>query len=375
MPDVPAALTDLLERLVAIDSVNPTLVPGGAGEGVIARFVAQWLREQGLDVRIDEVADGRPNVIATARGSGSGRSLILNAHTDTVGFGAMRDPLVPRIEGGRLYGRGTYDMKGSLAAIMMVAAEACERRVGGDVVVTAVADEEAASVGTEDVARRVRADAAIVAEPTDLAVAVAHKGFVWLEVETHGRAAHGSRYDLGVDAITKMGHVLVGLERLDRALRDAETLHPLLDGGSVHAGVIHGGEAVSVYPDRCVVHLERRTVPGETPELAEREIRALLGDLDGDVRVPFSRDPLETSGDEEIVRLVAKHAREALGREAELIGVPFWTDAALLAARGIPTVVFGPPGEGAHADVEWVDLEGLERLYEILLATVLEFCA
>jgi acetylornithine deacetylase/succinyl-diaminopimelate desuccinylase-like protein len=367
---VQCGLTELLERLVEIDSVNPTLIPGAAGEEAIARFVAGWLTEQGLDVALAEVAPGRPNVIATAHGSGGGRTLLLNAHTDTVGgLDGMGDALEPRIADGRLYGRGAYDMKASLAVIMLVAEEAAGRSLAGDVVLTAVVDEEAASIGTEAVARTVRADAAIVAEPTELGVAIAHRGFVWVEIEVRGVAAHGSRYDLGVDAIVRMGRVLVALEQLDDALRAERAPHRLLGGGSVHASVIEGGEGISTYPDRCLLQLERRTLPGETAADVESEARALLGDLDGEVRMRFAREPLETSPDEDIVRMVSRHAGAG-----EQIGVPFWTDAALLAEAGIPTVVFGPAGDGAHADVEWVDLASVERCYDTLLATTLEFC-
>jgi acetylornithine deacetylase len=281
----------------------------------------------------------------------------------------MEDGLVPRAENGGLYGRGAYDMKASLAAIMLVAAEARRRRLPGDVLLTAVVDEESASLGTEAVVRSLRADAAIVAEPTELELAVAHKGFVWIEIETLGTAAHGSRYDVGVDAIARMGQVLVGLGELDRSLRADGALHPLLGGGSVHTGVIEGGEGISTYPDRCVLQVERRTLPGESAVLAEREARELLGELDGSVRARFSREPLETDPREEIVRVLSGHAGNP-----EPVGVPFWTDAALLSAAGIPTVVFGPAGDGAHADVEWVDLDSVERCYEIVLATTLDFC-
>src|SRR6266536_1178563 len=193
-------------------------------------FIAEWARGAGLAVELDEAAPGRPNVIATARGTGGGRTLLLNAHTDTVGYRGMANPLTPRVEDGRLYGRGAYDMKGGLAACLVAAAEAARRSLCGDVVVTAVVDEELTSIGTQSVLQRVRADAAIVAEPTQMEVAIAHKGFVAFEIETQGRAAHGSRPDLGLDAIAKMGHVLVGLEALDRTLRLRPT-HHLLGAG------------------------------------------------------------------------------------------------------------------------------------------------
>ncbi|HEX2111172.1 MAG TPA: M20/M25/M40 family metallo-hydrolase [Gaiellaceae bacterium] len=374
-------LTDLVARLVEIDSVNPELVPGGAGEAAIAAFVAEWLGRAGLDVERHELAPGRWNVVAVAPGSGGGRSLLLNAHTDTVGVAGMEAPFEARVDGGRLYGRGAYDMKAALAAIMLAGAHAREARLRGDVIVTAVADEEVASIGTAAVADSVRADAAIVAEPTELRLAVAHRGFVWLTFETVGRAAHGSRPDLGIDAIAKMGRILVELEALDRSLRAGDP-DPLVATGSLHASLVQGGTELSTYPDRCVLEAERRTVPGETPDRVVGEARALLeraaaGDPDfrGDVRVEFSREPFRVDESEPIVETVRRRAGEVLGAAPATIGVPFWTDAALLAGAGIPTVLFGPAGEGAHAAVEWVDLESAVACAETYLAVARELCA
>lgn len=366
---------ELLEQLVAIDSVNPTLVPGGAGEAEIAGFVAAWLDAHGLDVEVQELGTSRANVIGRARGSGGGRSLILNAHMDTVSIAGAVDGLKPRIEGNRLYGRGAYDMKGSLAAIMLVAADAAKHGLAGDVIVTAVADEEAGSIGTEAIARTVVADAAIVAEPTELRLALAHKGFVWLEIETRGRAAHGSRYDLGIDAIALMGHVLVGLGDLDERLRAEVASHPLLGGGSLHASLIEGGQELSTYPERCLVKIERRTLPGESAELVEEQLHAIAAGVDATVKRLFVREALETARDEPIAAALLTNATAVLGECPPVIGVPFWTDAALLSAAGIPTVVFGPGGEGAHADVEWVDLDDLVKTVHVLLSTATEFCA
>jgi acetylornithine deacetylase len=306
-------------------------------------------------------------VIATARGTGGGRTLLLNGHLDTVGFGEMEQPLVPRAENGRLYGRGAYDMKGGLAACLVAAARAAGLGLRGDVVVTAVVDEELGSIGTESVLRRVRADAAIVAEPTQMRIGIAHKGFVAFEIETHGRAAHGSRPDLGADAIAAMGPVLVALGDLDRELR-ARPPHPMLGTGSAHAGVVTGGTEFSTYPERCLLQAERRTLPGETG--VEAEIARLLGVADGTWRVVGSRDPFELSPDEEIVALVARHAAAP-----EPVGESFWTDAALIADQGIPTVLFGPGGEGAHAAVEWVSIADAERCADVFLAVSTDFCA
>ena len=362
-------LTELTCELVAIDSVNPDLVPGGAGEREIAEFVASWLEQAGLEVETDEVAPGRFNVVGIARGSGGGRSLLLNAHMDTVGTAGMESPLEPRSENGRLYGRGAYDMKASLAAIMVAGARAAGAGLRGDVIVTAVADEEVGSVGSEAVARRYSADAAIVAEPTEERLAVAHRGFAWIELETRGVAAHGSRYDLGEDAIARMGEVLVRLASLDEEIR-SRTRHGLLGTGSLHASLIEGGTELSTYPDRCVLQAERRTLPGETEADVAAEAQGLLAGLDGSARVTFFREPFEVDEEQELVGLVRRHAGAP-----EIIGVPFWADSALFAAAGIPTVVFGPTGEGAHAAVEWVDMASAERCADLYVRIAAEFCA
>ncbi len=200
---------------------------------------------------------------------------MLNGHMDTVGKGDFAQAHKPRLEGGRLYGRGAYDMKGGLAACMQAIAEAKKRNLRGDVILTAVADEEYASIGTATVVETVHADAAIVAEFTELQLILAHKGFVWFEIETTGRAAHGSRPDLGVDAIAHMGRVLAELEELNAALLSGAT-HPLLGSGSLHAGLIRGGQEISSYPEHCRLSVERRTLPGETPEDVEEALRALV---------------------------------------------------------------------------------------------------
>lgn len=369
-------VAELAAELVAIDSVNPELFPDSAGEREIAGFVAEWLERAGLEVEVEEAAPGRPNVVGVARGSGGGRSLMLNAHTDTVGVAAMENGLTPRIGDGRLYGRGSYDMKGSLAAIMLAGREAARSSLRGDVVVTAVVDEEVGSIGTEAVLRKWRTDAAIVTEPTSMKVSVAHKGFVAFEIETRGRAAHGSRPDLGIDAIAKMGRVLVWIEAVDQSLRSRPS-HPLLGSGSVHASLIAGGQEYSSYPEICRLQGERRTVPGEGEVTVEQELGTILAQLAADdpqfagsYRIVFSREPFEVDEAEPIVQLV----RRAAG-VAELGGEAFWTDAGLIGAAGIPTVVFGPSGEGAHAAVEWIDLQSLERCREIYTAIALEFCA
>ena len=375
------ALERLLSDLVAIDSMNSDLVPGAAGEAAIAAFIADWLRAAGLEVRVEEVQPGRPNVIGIARGSGGGRSLLLNGHIDTVGVTGMSAPFIPRVRDGRLYGRGAYDMKGGVAACMVAAVEAAKLKLRGDVIVTAVMDEEYAGLGTLAVAEHTRADAAIVAEPTELQLVVAHKGFVWLEVETEGVAAHGSRPHLGVDAIVKMGGVLAGLDRLVGEL-SRRPAHPLLGPPSVHASTIQGGGEWSTYPDRCTLAVERRLLPGETGDAAEAELQAIVAALAAAdpafraaVRRDLVRSPLETPVGAPIISAVRQAAGDALGRLVEPAGVSFWTDAASLHEAGIPTVLFGPLGAGAHAVEEWVDLASVQTCAEIYLATAAAFCA
>ena len=357
-----SSLGELAAALVAIDSVNPALVPGGAGEREIASFVADWCVAQGFEVEV--LGDERPSVVATKRGSGGGRSLLLNGHLDTVGVAGMEAPFEPRIEGDRLYGRGAYDMKGALAAILLAASDVAGLR--GDVIVTLVADEELASIGTEAVVERVRADAAIVVEPTELRVAVAHRGFVGFELETEGVAAHGSRPDLGVDAIAKMGPILVALAELDERLQTGSS-HPLVGPASLHASLIEGGQELSSFPARCVLTGERRTIPGETVEQVEKELRAIAGEAA--LRIVASRDPLTAQPDHPFAELV-----RGIADAGDHTGVLFWTDAALIAGAGIPTVLYGPAGEGAHATVEWVSLTSLDRVRAVVRRVAGEWC-
>jgi len=371
---------ELVGQLVSIDSTNPSLVPGGAGEKEIAAFVGGWLERAGLTVELIDSPPGRPSVIARTRGRGGGKTLILNGHLDTVGADGMKDPHAPRIEGGRLYGRGAFDMKGSLAACMVAGAAAVREPLAGDIVIAAVADEEHSSLGAREIVNRVQADAAIVTEPSGLdRICIGHKGFAWLEVTTEGRAAHGSRPDAGVDAIVHAGAVLVGLEELSGEL--ARDSHSLLGTGSVHASLIEGGQELSTYPARCALALERRTLPGDTPASIEQELRELVErcgagrrGFRADVQLLLWRDPFEVEPDAEIVSMLSQAVREITGRQPELVGAPAWMDAAIFSAAGIPTAVFGPGGEGAHAQVEWVDLDDVARCAEIYLAAARRVC-
>ena len=372
----------LLCQLVAIDSVNPDLAVDGKGERQIAEFVADWLASRGLKVELQETeGPHRPNVVAVARGSGGGRTMMLNGHMDTVGLDAMPDGLAPRIEGERLYGRGACDMKGGLAALMLASADLAERDLRGDVVLAAVIDEEYTSLGTTSLVRNYRADAAIVAEPTSLGIAVAHKGFVWLEIATRGRAAHGSLPDAGIDAIAKMGPVLVGIDALGRRLAGKPS-HALLGAGSVHASLIHGGHEVSTYPADCLLTIERRTVPPESDLDVQEEIQVLLDgiarsdpDFRASVRTTFSRPWLDGSPGQPLAQMIARELEARTGRRSEIVGAPFWTDASILTAAGIPSVVFGPHGEDHHGAAEWVDLPSVQTCREVVAEVATRFCA
>jgi len=372
MQITPAEVERLVAGLVAIDSVNPTLVPGGAGESEVMRHAADWMAAAGLDVDVVEAAPGRPSVIGTARGSGGGRSLMLNGHLDTVGVDGMSEPHTPRVRDGRLYGRGGYDMKGGVAACMLAAAAAASARLAGDVVVTAVADEEHSSIGVQAVLERVRTDACVVAEPTSLDVVVAHKGFAWWEVSAAGRAAHGSQPHLGVDAIAAMAPALVAVTELERSL--AGRRHELLGPGSVHASLIEGGQELSSYPERCVLSIERRTLPGEDAAQLDAELARLAGHPRLSARTTLVREPFEVPADEPIVALLRDVVEHRLGRAPAVRGHSAWMDAAFTAVAGIPTVVFGPHGAGAHAVEEWVDLGSVRECAEALLATAGAFC-
>ena len=373
---------EILVRLVRINSINPTLDPGAPGEREIAAFIAESLQASGLRTAIFEPEPGRPSVVGRLAGSGGGRSLMLNAHVDTVGVSGMAEPFSGDLREGRVYGRGSFDMKGSLAACMAAAKALSERGapLRGDVLVAAVADEEYGSLGTRDLLGRLRVDGAIVTEPTALEVCLAHKGYLWIEVQVAGRAAHGSKFELGIDANMKMGRFLAGLAELERDLRTRPP-HPLVGPPSLHAATLQGGSGLSTYADRCTLQIERRTVPGETPDRAVAEIQAIADrvgaedpDFHATVRAFFVRDPFEVAPEAAIVQSLDRAAQKVRGCSPAHIGDTPWMDAALLQAAGVETVVCGAAGAGAHSAEEWVDLESVAQLAEILAEAAIDYC-
>jgi acetylornithine deacetylase len=376
-----ARFVDLLSRLVRINSINPAF-GDGTNEAELAAFVAGEMEGLGMETRRLEPEPGRVSVLGRLPGAGGGPSLMLYAHLDTVGIEGMADPFSGEERDGRVYGRGSYDMKAGLAACLAAVRTLRDAgvRLRGDLLIAAVADEEAASIGMADLLRHATADAAIVTEPTEMRICLAHKGFVWVEVETFGRAAHGSRFGDGVDANMRMGRFLARLEGLERELR-ASPPHPLVGPPSLHAAVLRGGTGASTYAAHCRLEIERRTVPGETEETVLAQIRAITDQLAAEdptfraeVRATLTRGGFEARADAPVVRSLLGAAAEVLGSEPEMFGAPHWMDSALIAGAGIDTVVMGAMGAGAHEDVEWADVESHVRLTAILARAAVDFC-
>ncbi|MEK7402249.1 MAG: ArgE/DapE family deacylase [Gemmatimonadota bacterium] len=371
----------LVRELVRIDSRNPSLADGAPGEQRVANALAQVLRSWGLPADIVDVMPGRPNVIAVIHGSGGGRSLMFNGHIDVVGVEGMTHAPFDAFErDGRIYGRGASDMKGGVAA-MCAAAAKVNGRLKGDLIIAAVADEEWRSAGTSALlANGLRADAAIVTEPTRLRIMPAHKGFAWIEVRVSGKAAHGSRWDIGVDAIRHAGLLLAELDRVDSEDLPRRS-HALLGRPSLHASEVAGGLGISTYPDRCVVKLERRTIPGETPDEARREVetacervRVRRPEFRAEVELLFAQPSSDVAVDAPVVRTLADALRSHR-LPTDPAGMSAWTDAALLNAAGIQAICFGPGDMGlAHAAEEYIESREVEQAANVLESFALAWC-
>jgi acetylornithine deacetylase len=332
----------------------------------------------GLRVREQIVAPGRPNIVAELEGKAPGRSLMFCGHIDTVGVAGMTSPFTAEERDGRVYGRGAQDMKAGIAA-MVDAARVIVESGGldaGKLILACVVDEEHASIGAEALITKWRADAAVVTDPTDLQVAIAHKGFEWVEIETEGRAAHGSRPREGRDAIRMMGRVLNGLDTIDRELQQRNP-HKLLGTASLHASLIEGGRELSSYPDRCHLQMERRTIPGEAPGAAAREVDAVLTrlrsqdpDFKASAKAMFARSPYEIAADHALPQAMLRASSSTSGP----IGMSFWTDAAILGDAGIPSILYGPTGAGLHSTQEWVNIQSVLKVRDALVNLAREWC-
>ncbi len=374
--------TDLTRALIRIDSVNPDLVPGANGESKIADFTRDWLTTRGFEVHTLEAKPARPTIVAVAKGSGGGDSIMLNGHLDTVSLASYEnnEGLKDRITEGNIYGRGSFDMKSGVAAMMIAANNAHKDPHRGDIILTLVADEEYASSGTEEVLKAgFTAQGAIVTEPMNLDITIAHRGFLWFEVDIVGLAAHGSRPELGIDAIVNAGEFLTELGTHGEELLASEP-HPLLATGSIHASTITGGEELSSYPALCRIGIERRTIPGETRESCTNQLTEILDQLKAkdpnfnyELRVIFERPTFAVDPNAKIVTTLANAFTQVTKTSSTIRGEAFWTDAALLQEAGIPSVLFGVDGAGAHAAVEWTTIESLNTVTEVLETTIRNF--
>lgn len=370
----------LLCDLIAIDSVNPSLARNGArGEKDIAEKIALEMKKIGMDVEITEVAPGRPNVVGVLEARQPGQSLMLCGHIDTVGVEGMDSPFDPVSRDGKIYGRGSQDMKGGVAAMIDAARKITDSGglKAGRLIVAAVVDEEYASIGAEALVKDWTADAAVITEPTDLSVAIGHKGFSWVQITTQGRAAHGSRPKEGLDAILRMGRILTRLEILNQKLLSGPP-HPVLGTGSLHGSLIEGGREMSTYPDICRLQMERRTISGEQAEIALKEAEEIIADLKKEdpefaasAEFVFGRAPYETPAGHPLPQML-EDAVECAGHKTKRQGMSFWTDAAILGEAGIPSVIFGPGGAGLHSIEEYVIAEEViicrDALYELARA-------
>lgn len=370
-----AEILEALQLLVATPSVNPTLAPAeGKGEAAIAEAIRGWFGARGVECWIEEAAPGRPNAIARV-GSGAGPALVLCAHVDTVSTEGMTiPPFEPRVAGNRVYGRGSYDMKGGAAAIMCAMAKLAKEPLRGSVTAALVADEEYASIGAQHFVAHHKADACIVTEPCDRKLILAHKGFVWAEITTEGHAAHGSRWDIGVCAIAAMGRIIAALDEFDRKELRRRT-HPLVGPASQHCSTVRGGAGLSTYAANCTLEVERRTLPGETPEQVLDELHSVIASTGekANVRIVLTQPPLVCSREARVAQCVRDAAAKVTGRAPEEGGVAYWMDAALFAASGMETVNYGADGAGAHEAVEWADLDSVVTCAGVLVEAARKF--
>lgn len=375
-PRLSADVLDAVQLLVRTPSVNPSIAPDEAhGESAVAAAACDWLTRRGVRAWLEDAAPGRPNAVAEIEG-GSGPTVVFCAHLDTVATAGMTiPPFEPRVEGDRLYGRGSYDMKGSGGAIMAAAAALARTPPKGRVLLALVADEEYASIGAMDFVKRHRADGCIVTEPSEGQLILGHKGFVWIDVETRGKAAHGSRWDLGVSAIGRMARIVAALEDFDRTVLRSRT-HALVGPASMHCALINGGTGLSTYAPECRLKIERRTLPGETPDQVRGEIEAVVraAGEEAVVTVFFDRPPLTCDPQAAIVSSVRDAVTAVTERQPAEAGVAYWMDAAVFAEAGIPTVNYGPSGAGAHEAVEWVNVPSIVTVAEVLVESARRFC-
>jgi acetylornithine deacetylase/succinyl-diaminopimelate desuccinylase-like protein len=377
-------VVELISELVRIDSSNPWLVPGSVGESNVTKFISNWLKPLGVEVRLEEVEDGRPNLIALWNGTGGGKSLCINAHSDTVGYAPWRDQaLIPQVVGDRIIGLGSADDKGHCAVAMLVLKSLVESgvRLRGDFSIALTIDEEGTSSGTMAYLKHYHPDAVVVLEPFGLGnITITHQGFGWLDIVVKGQAAHGCAPELGIDAIAHMAEVITRLQKLDRE-KYTPTAHPLNGKTVFHTGTIIGGTDYATYPGECRLGIEIGTQPGETIEDRVAEIEAIFSEVksiypnfNGRVEVKLARDPFEAKGHEVLWDILSSEVEKEIGHSVTPVGENAWGDAALFQDAGIPTLMLGAYGENFHAPGEWVSLSELVKLTRVMESTVRKFC-
>jgi acetylornithine deacetylase/succinyl-diaminopimelate desuccinylase-like protein len=364
----------LLADLIALPSVNPAFLPEGdsrAGEWRVTDFLSSLAAKAGLPVEFQEVLPGRRNLIVRLTPSSKpGQRLLLAPHLDTVGSVDMPQAhFTPRTSKGRLHGRGACDTKGSVAAMFSALLEIATKGPKPqqtEIIFAGLVDEENAQQGSRALARsRLKADLAIVGEPTELRVVTAHKGDMWLKLVTHGKAAHGARPELGKNAAHAMARVIDLLES-DYARQLRKRKHPVLGSPTISVGMVHGGTQPNIVPDHCEIQVDRRTIPGERDETVKREILKFLRERGARVELLNSKHhpciALETNPNLPLVRQFME-----LTRQHTPLGVDFFCDAAIIASGGTPAVVFGPGNIAqAHTSDEWISIRSLHRGAEIL---------
>ncbi|MBI3647699.1 MAG: M20/M25/M40 family metallo-hydrolase [Actinobacteria bacterium] len=378
-----AKTQELLAALVRIESVTPWLIPSGRGEADVARFMAEWVGDLPVEVMLDEIAPGRVNFVVRLAGSGGGPTLCVNAHADTVGYANWADrALEPVVEGDRMVGLGAADDKAGCAAALLALRALVETGASlkGDLLVACVADEEGVSIGTEDLLGRYAMNAMLIVEPDRLPrVITEHQGFGWIDVVVHGKPAHGSAPDEGVDAIVHMAEVVRRLHHLDREVFAANP-DPLNGRTVFHTGTITGGTDYATYPSKAVLGIEIGTQPGET--LRDRvadieaifdEVREEFPDFRGEVVVQLDRDPFRAEGHEALWEALDDAAVEAIGTHLEPDGLNAWADSGLSQKAGIPTLMFGPLGGNFHAPDEWVSISEVASCARIVEGSVRRF--
>lgn len=383
LPESEAAeVEQLLSELIKINSINPWISPEGPGEGEVAAFIAGWLGElDGVEVTVDEVEPGRPNVLARVPGTSNGPHLCLNVHTDTVDCAGWRDTaFVPRRVGERLLGLGASDNKAQCAALMLVVKRLAADPAPGPVTAIFAIDEEGPSKGSRHLVKSFTADGCIALEPVGVGrVVVAHQGFGSLDLVVKAAAAHGASDD-APDAGVQLASLITGLARIDREIL-ATSPHPLAGKAFFHTSFIKGGTDWGTYPAELTLGFEMGTNPGETLQDRLNEIQAMIAEvretehpgLSAEVVVQLENEPFTATGHERLLAAYAAATEEVLGKQVETMGLNTWTDAAVTQSAGIPTILCGATGGGMHAIDEWAELPSIAQCVAVLEAAARRF--